>query len=78
MPCVEVPAPRCTCTVPTAEMKSGVSYQKVACESGLFIGTPLAVTFSREASVPRMRIEVAPTPMPVSDVATSEGVIVSM
>ncbi len=59
---------------PTAETRSGVSYQYIEWESGLFIGTPLIVTFRRVASVPRSRIEVPPMPMPVSLVAIIEGV----
>ena len=74
VPLVEMPAPRCTWMVPTAEIRSGVSYQYIECESGLFIGTPLIVTLRRVASVPRRRIEVPPMPMPVSLVAIIEGV----
>ena len=47
VPLVEMPAPRCTCTVPTDEIRSGVSYQYIECESGLFIATPLIVTLRR-------------------------------
>ena len=59
---------------PTAERRSGVSYQYIACESGLFMATPLIVTLSRVASVPRRRMEVPPMPMPVSLVAIIDGV----
>ena len=69
VPLVERPAPRCTCIVPTAEIRSG--------ESGLFIATPLIVTLRRVASVPRRRIDVPPMPMPVSLVAIIEGVSAS-
>ena len=74
VPLVEMPAPRCTSTVPTDEIRSGVSYQYIECESGLFIETPLMVTLMRVASVPRRRMAVPPMPMPVSFVATTEGV----
>ena len=77
VPLVEMPAPRCTCTVPTDEIRSGVSYQYIECESGLFIATPLIVTLRRVASVPRRRIDVPPMPMPVSLVAIIEGVSAS-
>ena len=77
VPLVEMPAPRCTCTVPTDEIRSGVSYQYIECESGLFIETPLIVTFKRVASVPRSRTEVAPMTRTVSLVATIEGVSAS-
>ena len=63
--------------VPTAEIRSGVSYQYIECESGLFIATPLIVTLRRVASVPRRRIDVPPMPMPVSLVAIIEGVSAS-
>jgi hypothetical protein len=43
----------------------------------LFIETPLMVTLSRVASVPRRRIDVPPMPMPVSLVAIIEGVSAS-
>ena len=69
-----MPAPRCTCTVPTDEIRSGVSYQYIECESGLFIATPLIVTLRRVGSVPRRRTAVPPMPMPVSLVAIIEGV----
>ena len=77
VPLVEMPAPRWICIVPTDEMRSGVSYQYIECESGLFIETPLMVTLSRVASVPRRRIDVPPMPMPVSLVAIIEGVSAS-
>ena len=60
--------------VPTAEIRSGVSYQYIECESGLFIATPLIVTLRRVGSVPRRRTAVPPMPMPVSLVAIIEGV----
>lgn len=47
VPLVEMPAPRWICIVPTDEMRSGVSYQYIECESGLFIATPLIVTLRR-------------------------------
>ena len=77
VPLVERPAPRCTCIIPTAEIRSGVSYQYIECESGLFIATPLIVTLRRVASVPRRRIDVPPMPIPVSLVAIIEGVSAS-
>ena len=60
--------------LPTAETRSGVSYQYIECESGLFIATPLIVTLRRVGSVPRRRTAVPPMPMPVSLVAIIEGV----
>ena len=74
VPLVDRPAPRCTWIVPTDERRSGVSYQYIEWESGLFIATPLIVTLMRGGSVPRRRTAVEPMPMPVSLVATIEGV----
>ena len=60
--------------LPTAETRSGVSYQYIECESGLFIATPLIETLRRVGSVPRRRTAVPPMPRPVSLVAIIEGV----
>ena len=73
VPAVEVPTPRCNCTEPSDDTKSGVSYQYTEWVSASFIGTPLRVTLMRVGSVPRTRNEVEPIPVPLSDEITTEG-----
>ena len=51
-PLVEVPAPRWICTSRTDDTRSGILTQYTRWLSESLIGTPLAVTLMREASVP--------------------------
>ena len=48
---------------------------KKTCElSASFMGTPLAVMFTRDGSMPRTRIVVYPMPLPASEVVVTDGV----
>src|SRR6185503_18226999 len=73
VPFVEVPIPRWTCTFSVEEAMSGRSTQYMACDSASLMGIPLMVTFTRVASLPRMRMPVYPMPAPASEVTTTEG-----
>ncbi|OPZ51939.1 MAG: hypothetical protein BWY89_02024 [Bacteroidetes bacterium ADurb.BinA012] len=57
-PLVDVPTPRCTCTLPVDDARSGRSTQNTCCDSESLSGIPSRVMLIRLASVPRMRMEV--------------------
>src|SRR5512133_110906 len=76
-PFVDVPAPRCICILEVEAARSGRSTQNTCCDSGSFKGMPSTVIFILFASVPRIRNEVYPIPLPASEVSTTEGVSAS-
>ena len=77
-PLVDVPAPRCIWMSRNDDARSGILTQYTLWLSLSLIGTPLAVMFMRDPSLPRTRMPLYPMPPPASPVAMTDGVISSM
>lgn len=76
-PFVEVPTPRCICTLLSMLAYEFMLTQKTHWSSGELSEMPSRVTFMRLAPDPLIRIEAVPVPSPFSVQAVTPGVLLS-